>query len=38
MKAIKLKLKKLEQVCLIILLVLQNEHLREQICLLIHVL
>jgi len=38
MKAIKLKLKKLKQVCLIILLVLQNKHVREQIYLLIHVL
>ena len=35
MKAIKLKLKKLEQVCLIIL---QNDLLLEQILLLIHVL
>jgi len=35
MKTLKLKLKKLEQVCLIIL---QNDMLLEQICLLIHVL
>jgi len=38
MKAIKLKLKRLEQVCLTMLLILQNEHVLEQICLLIHVL